>query len=246
MEEVHNKVRLQKIIADCGLASRRQTEVWIAEGRVTVNGRKATLGEKADPKQDVIKVSGKVIPKTAQSKITLAMNKPKGLICSHSDPFHAKTIFDILPKKYQRTKLACAGRLDKESEGLVILTSDGDLAYKIAHPSLEIVKRYQVTLSKPFDEKLIPKLLKGIKDEGEHLHADKIILKKVGVNATSNKLEVHLKQGHKREIRRLFEAFGYYVKRLNRFQIGKFSLRKLPKGTVKQLNAQEIDLLLKK
>jgi len=238
-------IRVQKIIAEAGLASRREAEAWINEGLVTVNGHTAVLGQKADPLQDSIKVNGKLLPKANLKKIVLVMNKPRGVLCSHSDPFHSKTIFNYLPKNYQKIKLLYAGRLDKDSEGMLILTNDGQLAQNITHPKYKIIKRYQVTLSKPFELKLIPKLLKGINLEGEHLFFTKIIPATIGDKKEFN-VEVHLEQGRKREIRRLFESFGYFVDRLKRFQIGGLTLKGLHVGEVKELSPKELDLIFKK
>ncbi|PWU05505.1 MAG: rRNA pseudouridine synthase [Verrucomicrobia bacterium] len=238
-------IRLQKIIAESGLASRREAEEWIKEGYVTVNGHTATLGQKADPLHDSIKVHGKLLPKKNFKKIALIMNKPRGVLCSHSDPYHDKTIFNYLPKNYQKLKLSYAGRLDKNSEGMLILTNDGQLAQNITHPKNKITKRYQVTLSKPFELKLIPKLLKGINLEGEHLYFTKIIPATIGDKKEYN-VEVHLEQGRKREIRRLFEAFGYFVDRLKRFQIGNLTMKGLRVGETKELSPQELDLIFKK
>lgn len=238
-------IRLQKIIAENGLASRREAESWIEQGLVTVNGQTAHLGQKVDPSTDAIKVNGKILKKTAPPKIVLVMNKPKGVLCSHHDPFHEKTVFDYLPKKYQKIKLFYAGRLDKDSQGLLILTNDGPLANQITHPTSKITKKYKVVLSKPLELKLIPKLLKGVKLEGEHLYATKVI----PITTATNKdctVEVHLEQGRKREIRRLFEAFGYFVEKLQRFQIGAYSLKGLKVGEVKELSKQDLDLILKK
>lgn len=235
-------IRLQKIIANSGIASRREAEEWIEAGLVTVNGHVAILGQKANPHTDAIKVHGKMIPKAKVTKTVLIMNKPRGVLCSHSDPFHDKTVFDYLPKQYQKMKLFFAGRLDKESEGLLILTDDGPLANKITHPKNKVIKRYRVTLSKAFDVKLIPKLLKGINLEGEHLYATKIIPETVG-DKKEYVVEVHLEQGRKREIRRLFEAFGYFVNRLKRFQIGGLTLKGISVGGVKELTQKELDLI---
>lgn len=239
----NKEIRLQKVIAEAGIASRRLAEQWIEEGRVEVNGQLATLGTKADPHKDSITVDGRRIRPKTKTSLVLAMNKPKGYICSHADPFNSKTIYGLLPLKYQKLKLHCAGRLDKDSEGLVILTTDGELANKIMHPSFDIVKKYHVKLSKPLEPKLIPVILKGVKNDGEVLHAQKV----VPLNgASSTEVEVHLTQGRKREIRRIFEHFGYFVNRLKRFQIGQFVLIRIPRGRIKELSQSEIDLLFQK
>lgn len=238
-----DSIRLQKYIADHGLCSRRQAEDLIRDGLVVLNGTTATLGQKVRPGQDHVSVNGKKIHPRAVESVVLAMNKPKGVICSNRDPHHSQTIFDLLPAKYAKHRLFCVGRLDKDSEGLILITNNGELSNAIIHPSKGIVKRYHVTLNKAFDTALIPKLLQGVKKEGEHLHAKKIIMTTRGPDC-DRRLEVHLEQGRKREIRRLFESFGFYVKRLQRFQIGQLILKRLPPGEVRELNNEDLDSLL--
>lgn len=237
-------VRVQKFLADRGLCSRREAEEWIREGRVKINGAMAELGAKVDPEQDSVSVGRKKITQDPVSKLTLIMNKPKGTLCTNHDPNAVLTVFTILPKEYLRERLFCAGRLDKDSEGMLILTNDGELANRITHPSGGVVKRYRITVQKPFNPELIPKLLRGVMDEGEHLCAKKIIPATTGPNPEL-RLEVHLEQGRKREIRRLFEAFGYHVKKLKRFQMGKLKLSGLGPGAVKPLSQAEIKSLFK-
>lgn len=238
-------IRLQKVIAESGLASRREAEEWIEHGLVTVNGKTAMIGQKVDPANDAIKVNGKILKRTTPKKIVLILNKPRGVLCSNRDPFHDKTVFDYLPRKYQKIKLFYAGRLDKDSQGMLVLTNDGQLANKITHPANKITKKYKVLLSKPLELKHIPKLLKGVNIEGEHLYATKIIPATIGVKRDLT-VEVHLEQGRKREIRRLFEAFGYFVERLQRFQIGGLTLKGLKVGEVKELSNEDLDLIFKK
>ena len=139
-------IRLQKFIADSGMCSRRAAEVAIGHGEVWVNGKKAVLGQKITPGVDKVTMSGKPVRSVAQPRITLAMNKPRGLICSNDDPLHPETIFSVLPRELSKYRFFCAGRLDMDSEGLVILTTDGDLAHRLMHPSNVVVKRYYVEL----------------------------------------------------------------------------------------------------
>jgi 23S rRNA pseudouridine2605 synthase len=141
-------IRLQKHLADSGVCSRRAAEALIAQGEVWVNGVRATVGQKVTPGIDKVTVSGKSVRATAQPRVTLAMHKPRGLICSNDDPHHAETIFTVLPREFSRLRFFCAGRLDKDSEGLVILTTDGDLAHRLMHPSNIVVKRYYVELKR--------------------------------------------------------------------------------------------------
>tara|TARA_B100000965_G_scaffold404921_1_gene437149 strand:+ start:4611 stop:5354 length:744 start_codon:yes stop_codon:yes gene_type:complete len=245
--EFEKSMRLQKFLAHSGLCSRRDAESLIEAGEVRVNGRSAPLGTKVDPSKDHVSVNGKRIRPLDENKkrpsLVLALNKPRGVLCSHSDPYHTHTIFDLLPRKYQKEKLICAGRLDKESEGLIILTNDGDLSHRITHPSFGMVKRYQVILNKEFNKDDIPQLLKGVIYEKEHLFANKVLPATSGPDA-AKRLEVHLKQGRKREIRRLFEALGYRVHRLKRTQIGRFKLKHIARGDIHVLSQKEIQLLL--
>src|SRR5436190_4609963 len=144
-------IRLQKYLADAGVCSRRAAEALIAQGEVWINGTAATLGQKITPGVDKVTVSGKSIRPTAQPLITVAVHKPRGLVCSNDDPHHAATVFELLPREFSKFRFFCAGRLDLDSEGLVILTTDGDLANRLMHPSNVVVKRYHVTLAKrPF------------------------------------------------------------------------------------------------
>ncbi|HCJ11715.1 MAG: hypothetical protein A2Y14_01315 [Verrucomicrobia bacterium GWF2_51_19] len=227
-------VRLQKFAADLGLGSRREMEVWISEGRFTINGEVAQLGAKVGAK-DAVKLDDKLIFSKKTKTIVLAMNKPKHVVCTNSDPFGAKTVFDILPKKLKKERLFCVGRLDKESEGLVLLTNDGELANRIMHPSFQVTKRYTVTINRDFIIEDKKALLEGVTHDGERLFASKVVV----FPKSPKRLEIHLNQGRKREIRRLLEALGYFVKTLKRFQIGKFRL-KLPTGAVQELTDKDI------
>lgn len=235
-------MRLQKFLAEAGVASRRKAEEMIREARVEVNGELATIGMSIGP-TDKVQVDGRTIRIHKQARsLTLIMNKPKGVLCTNFDPHDAHTVFTILPEEYQSERLFCAGRLDKDSEGMLILTNDGDLANRITHPSGGVVKRYRVMLNRPLDKTIIPKMLQGVTREGELLYAQKIIPAPLGPDKEL-RCEVHLQQGRKREIRRLFEAFGYYVKKLKRIQMGKLVMKKLPPGSARPLSQKELELL---
>lgn len=236
-------IRLQKFLSEQGVCSRRDAETRILEGRITINGKLAELGQKVMPGKDHVKVDGKLILIRDEAPLTLVMNKPRGVVCSNDDPHNPDTVFDLLDPKLRSKRLYCAGRLDKDSEGLLILTNDGDLANKLTHPSHNVIKRYRVLLNRPFDQSKIPNMLNGIMDEGELLNAHKIIPAKYGDDA-AKRLEVHLVQGRKREIRRLFDRFGYQVKRLRRIQIGNYVMKGIPKGSARVLKEKEIRLLL--
>jgi 23S rRNA pseudouridine2605 synthase len=238
-------VRVQKFLADSGLCSRRAAEALIAQGEVWINGERATPGQKITPGVDKVTASGKPVRSIHQPLITLAMHKPRGLVCTNDDPFNADTIFTVLPRDFARYRFFCAGRLDKESEGLVILTTDGDLANRLMHPSNTVVKRYLVSLKKPFPAAKKNLLLRGIVIEGERLKVERATLLMPRVDGSATSLDVQMHHGKKREIRQLFTTLGHDVKRLKRYQIGAFALKGIPLRAVKQLSNKEISLLFK-
>jgi len=228
------------------VCSRREAEERILEGRVVVNGETAQIGMDVDENVDVVQMDGSRVSGPEKDKVVLAMNKPKGYLCSNSDPFSAQTVFELLPSPYNKMKLFCVGRLDKNSQGLLILTNDGELANKIIHPSSGIVKKYRVLLNRDLDEKIIPVLLRGVVSEGEKLKASKIVTDpQPDAPKARCRVEVWLNQGRKREIRRMFEVMGYFVKELKRFQIGGYVLRRIPEGAYKRLTQVEIAKLLR-
>lgn len=234
--------RIQKIIANAGHCSRREAEGLIEDGLVRVNGKIAQLGWKAT-RQDAIFINNKPLRLNTESPVTLLLNKPKGLLCTNSDPHGGQTVFDLLPNDLQKKRLFCAGRLDKDSEGLLVLTNDGDLAHRLTHPSTEVVKRYRVVLNRDFRKEDIAKLLEGAVDDGDFLKAEKVIPAPAVGKGHLRRLEVRLHHGKKREVRRLFEANHYYVKKLVRVQIGGCILKNIPKGGIKILGKKDIERL---
>jgi 23S rRNA pseudouridine2605 synthase len=236
-------IRLQKYLADAGICSRRAAEALIAQGEVWVNGNVATLGQKVTPGVDRVTTGGKSVRETAQPRVTLAVHKPRGLVCSNDDPHNPETIFTVLPREFSKLRFFCAGRLDKDSEGLVILTTDGDLAHRLMHPSNIVVKRYHVVLEKPFPSRRLSALVKGVMVEGERLKVERAALINANAAEESASLDVHMHHGKKREIRLLFTTLGYDVKRLRRYQIGGFRLKGIPLRAMKKLSAGEIETL---
>ena len=228
-------MRIQKYLAQAGACSRREAERLVAEGKVTVNGHPATTGQPVTPGKDVVKVGRKVIGALVRTTVLL-MNKPRGYLCTNRDDFGGKTVFELVPPPFDTQRMFCVGRLDKDSEGLLLITNDGALANKIMHPSGGITKRYEVTLNRPFDPVLTPRLLKGARDGDDFLRFAKVIQD----SGVPERLEIHLTQGRKREIRRLLEIFGFHVKVLRRFQVGGLVLRKMPPGDCRQLTQKEI------
>jgi 23S rRNA pseudouridine2605 synthase len=238
-------IRLQKYLADAGVCSRRAAEAMIQEGEVWVNSAKAVLGQKITPGVDKVTVNGKPIRLAPQPKITLAMHKPRGLVCSNDDPFHEQTIFTVLPREFAKYRFFAAGRLDKDSEGLLILTTDGELANRLMHPSNTIVKFYHVSLKQPFPAAKKPLLLKGVVVEGERLKVERATLIAPNASNASTEIDVQMHHGKKREIRQLFTVLGHDVKRLKRYQIGAFPLRGIPLRAVKVLSTKEIQSLFR-
>ncbi len=234
--------RIQKLIAKAGICSRREAERIIENGNVRVNGKVAQLGDKATL-EDAIFVNNKPILRKEERSITLIMNKPKGLLCTNSDPHADRTVFDLLPPDLQRQRLFCAGRLDKDSEGLLVITNDGDLAHRLTHPSNQVVKRYLVILHSDFNKADTQKLLVGTEYEGDFLKAEKVIPAPQAGEGYQRRLEVHLHHGKKREVRRLFEANRYFVKKLVRHQIGSIVLKNIPRGGIKILSKKDIERL---
>lgn len=236
-------IRLQKYLADAGICSRRAAEALIAQGEVWVNGQVATIGQKVVPGTDRITTGGKAVRDVAQPRVTLAVHKPRGLVCSNDDPHNPETIFTVLPREFSKLRFFCAGRLDKDSEGLVILTTDGDLAHRLMHPSNIVVKRYHVILEKPFPARRLSALVKGVIADGERLKVERAALINANAAEESPSLDVHMHHGKKREIRLLFTTLGFDVKRLRRYQIGGFRLKGIPLRAMKKLSAGEIEML---
>lgn len=236
-------VRVQKFIADAGVCSRRAAEALIVQGEVWVNGKIATPGQKISPGFDKVTVSGKPVRVTAQPRITVAVHKPRGLVCSNDDPHHAATVFELLPRELSKFRFFCAGRLDLDSEGLVILTTDGDLANRLMHPSKVVVKRYHVMLKAAFPSSRLTQLVRGVTIEGERLKVERAALINPDASASSTDLDVHMHHGKKREIRQLFMTLGFDVKRLRRYQIGALQLKGIPLRAGKVLSPRAVQSL---
>ncbi|MBK1878030.1 pseudouridine synthase [Pelagicoccus mobilis] len=238
-------IRTQKLLADAGLCSRRVAEEYIKNGEVTINGKTAELGSKVQPGVDDVRLNGRRVKAVKSQQLVIALNKPKGYICSNDDPHNERTVFDLLPKEFAQERLFCAGRLDKESEGLLILTNDGDLANRLMHPSNLVTKRYRVTLKQPYPRAKLFRLVRGVTFEGEKLKVEKAVFAGDRNKDESAELDLAMHHGKKREIRRLFQALHYDVKKLKRYQIGKYSIKGMPKGAGIPLNSREVGLLFK-
>ncbi len=233
-------VRLQKFLADAGVASRRAGEQFILEGRVEVNGQVVRqLGVKVDPVHDKVRVDGK--PVHSKRKLYVVLNKPKGCVCSRKDEFERPTIYELLPKEWNNV-LYSVGRLDYDTEGLIFLTNDGQFALRLTHPRYEVSKKYLVTVEVRVEPEMLEKFVHGVFHEGERLKAKRAHL--VSSTKSMTVVELELTEGKNREVRRMFESQGVIVKRLQRVQIGKIKLGELKPGKWRTLTEPEIKSLL--
>jgi 23S rRNA pseudouridine2605 synthase len=232
--------RLQKIIAEMGLASRRKAEEIILEGRVTVNGQVATIGMKADTLKDHIKVDGKLLFRP-EKKVYFIFNKPRGVVTSMSDPEGRPTVHDFLRGIKQR--VYPVGRLDFDSEGLLLITNDGEFAYAVLHPSKKIPKTYLVKIKGMIEDESIEKLRKGIRlDRTVTAPAKVKRLRKIESNSW---LEMVIYEGKKRQIRRMLERVGHSVIRLMRVRINGIEMGPLKPGECRQISSEELRILKK-
>jgi 23S rRNA pseudouridine2605 synthase len=224
-------VRLNRFLAAAGIGSRRKCDELIATGRVTINGRVCTNFSAQPDERDHVKVDGKLVH--LERTMTIALHKPAGFVSTRSDPNARDTIFDLLPPKFPR--LFNIGRLDTQSEGLLLLTNDGDLAQRLTHPRFKIEKEYEVMLDRQWESVNAQKLLRGIFLEGQRAQMARI--RSIG----PTRLRVVLRQGINQQIRRMFFAVGYEVKRLVRVRIGNLRLGDLPRGQWRILSKSELD-----
>ncbi len=231
--------RLQKIIAHSGVASRRRAEELIIDGSVTVNGQVVReLGTKADPEKDAIKVMGKLIH-LPQRNTYIVLNKPVGYITSMSDPEGRPVVTELL--KGVKARVYPVGRLDYDTEGLLIMTDDGGLANSMMHPSHEVSKTYLVKVKGVLEDKEIEKLQKGIKlDDGMTAPAGVKRLKKADANSW---IELTIHEGRYHQVKRMMERVGHSVIKLVRVRYGSIELGNVPPGTFRYLTNEEVKIL---
>ena len=226
-------MRLNRFLAAAGIGSRRKCDELIAAGRVTINGRVCTNFSAQPDEGDHVKVDSKLV--RLERAMTIALHKPAGFVSTRSDPNARETIFDLLPPKFPR--LFNIGRLDAQSEGLLLLTNDGDLAQRLTHPRFKIEKEYEVKLDRQWESEHAQKLLRGIFLDGQRAQMARIHL--IG----PTRVRVVLRQGINQQIRRMFYAVGYEVKRLVRVRIGNLRLGDLPRGQWRIPSRSELDAL---
>jgi pseudouridine synthase len=232
--------RLQKILSETGVASRRQAEELIREGRITVNGRLARIGDKVDPARDHIKVDGKLVSSPA-AKVYLMLHKPKHVVTTAEDPEGRAMVMDLVKSKLPR--LFPVGRLDYDTEGILLLTNDGEMAHRLSHPSFQVPRTYWVKVKgKPAPEE-VRKLSRGITLEDGPTAPCRIVPRR---EARENAwLEMTLREGRNRQVKRMWERMGHPVLKLRRVSFAGLSLGSLKAGEYRHLRPSEVEKLKK-
>lgn len=235
--------RLQKLMSQWGIASRRRAEQLIAEGRVCVNGQPAHLGQKADPIADRIEVDGVAIASQQRPQsVYFLLNKPKGVVSTCLDPQHRPTVLSLLPKSLRNPGLHPVGRLDVASTGALLLTNDGSATFRLTHPRHHIHKTYRVQLEGCVSETALTQWRQGIMLSGQRTLPAQVTLVKSASQITS--LEVILWEGRNRQIRRVAEQLGHRVISLHRLAIGPLQLGNLAQGSYRQVSQADMAALL--
>jgi 23S rRNA pseudouridine2605 synthase len=227
-------VRLQKFLAEAGIGSRRHCETLIQRGDISVNGQPVTvLGTKIDPATDRVTLAGK--PVVVERKVYIALNKPAGVLCTSHDTHGRKRVHDLLPASLPR--LFTVGRLDYDTEGLLLLTNDGSFSLRLTHPRYKMPKTYAVEVKEALTKADRARLLDGVPSEGELLRAEKV--------SGTTTLQLVIREGRKRQIRRMLAAVGHPVVRLTRLTIGTVELGNLKTGQWRYLTDEEVRTLMR-
>ena len=232
--------RLQKVLARAGVASRRAAEDMIGQGRVEVNGELILeQGRRVDPSRDVIHVDGTRIV-VDESHVTVALNKPVGVVSTMSDPEGRRNLAEFTTQ--YKTRLFHVGRLDTATKGLILLTNDGELAYRLAHPSYGVQKTYLARINGRAPRGLVTRMKRGVELEDGLATADAVTIKEVGPNASIVEIVIH--DGRNRIVRRMFDAVGYPVEELVRTQVGPIRLGELKSGGSRVIHGAELSSLM--
>ncbi len=232
-------MRINKFLAMSGVASRRGADQLIEDGVVKINGRICSPGDDVDIGSDNVTVNGKPVNVVKKFDYYM-MNKPKGYVCTVKDDKGRKTVMDLLPNNQKR--LFPVGRLDYDTEGLLLLTNDGDLTYKLTHPKNEVPKTYLVKTEKPVSDEDVVRLRAGVIVDG--VKTKRCNVRLIETNKTGSKLHITITEGRNRQVRKMFEAVNNCVDFLKRIKIGDLTLSGLDRGEIRQLTAREIDYLL--
>ncbi len=235
------KIRLQKFFTDCGVLSRRNAEEEIKNGNVKVNGHIASIGDKIDPAADIVTLNGKEIYRKETTHHYIALNKPRGYITSMSDPQNRKCVTELL--EGHEGRVYPIGRLDYISEGLLLLTDDGELANRLTHPKHHLEKVYRVKVAGNVSEEQYARLTDRMEIDGYEILPVKVDI--IHTDETGTVLKMTLKEGRNRQIRKMCQNVGLTVKRLSRISIGNIKLNGLPVGKWRYLEQKEIDDLFK-
>lgn len=242
MEE-KNEVRLQKFLADNGIASRRKCEEIILEGRVKVNEKTiTTLGTKIDPYQDFVEVDGKIL-KRQDEKIYILLNKPIGYVTTSDEQFGRDKVLDLVKV---RERVVPVGRLDMYTSGALILTNDGDFVYKVTHPKHEITKTYTVTVKGIIKNEEVEQLRKGVKIDEYTTRPAKVKILKTDEEKDISRLEITIHEGKNRQVRRMCESVGRRVIALHRSKIGNIGVKDIELGKWRYLKDFEVKTLIGK
>lgn len=242
MAEQDPGIRLQKVLAASGIASRRASEVLIDEGRVEVNGSVVTeQGMRVDPHSDTIRVDGARIPPPRRHRYVV-FNKPRGVVATMEDPEGRPSLQQYIPRSFDKDRLFHVGRLDTDTDGLLLLTNDGDFAHRMAHPSYEVPKTYLVEVAGVMENKTLKRLEKGVTLDDGAVTPDRVKL--ISRSERQTLLTVSLHEGRNRIVRRMMEALGHPVDRLARTSIGPVTLGQLPVGQMRELTRDELGALL--
>jgi len=235
-------IRLQKILSQAGVASRRAAETLIVEGRVSVNGHTVLeLGSKADPDHDDIRVDGRRLRQTLERRRYILLYKPRGFVTTRKDPQRRRTVMDLLGevKEY----VYPVGRLDYDTEGLLLLTNDGELAAALTHPSHEVPRTYEAEVAGMPDEGAVNRLRRGIPLDGHRTSPADVELLSRGRRSGDGVLKITIREGRNRQVRRMCEAVGHPVQKLARVKFGPISDKRLQPGYWRELSPAEIKTL---
>lgn len=227
-------MRLQRFLAECGVASRRRCEELIAAGRVTVNGARAALGASVDPHKDVVELDGK--PVRTDEKVYIILNKPSGAITTARDTHQRKTVFDCL--EGFKVRLFPVGRLDMDVEGALLMTNDGELAHRLMHPRYAVEKVYLVWVWGRMSPETAARLEQGVDLEDGLTAPAKAVILQIGKSSTL--VQLTLREGRKREVKRMCERVGHQVRKLERIAIGGVRVKGLRPGEWRRLTDKEV------
>ena len=234
--------RLQKYLANCGVASRRKCEEYIKQGKIKVNGEIVTeLGTKINPEKDIIEFENKKIKQNSKN-IYILLNKPIGYVTTADDQFGRDTVLDLVKV---RERIVPVGRLDMYTSGALILTNDGDFVYKVTHPKHEIEKTYTVTVKGIVQNSEVEQLRQGVKIEEYTTKPAKVKILKTDTEKDISRLEITIHEGKNRQVRKMCEAVGRKVLALHRSKIGNIGVKDLELGKWRYLNSKEVEQLTK-